>query len=205
MSEVKKVSITVLLPSGMLPLEWMAAAQRIAVQYSLRIYLSNAQNLRFIDVPEDVADTIKAELQALGCELKGPGKFPIPKVCIGQGHCNLGLIDTEKLSNRILEKFSSRAHTKAKFKIAVAACPLSCSDTKTSDIGIVATRIGFEVFAGGKGGPFPKVGRRIERNCDEERMLEIIAELVEFHDQKTEQKQRMNKLLDDAEFPFAEM
>ena len=78
MSDVKKVSITVLLPSGMLPLELMAAVHGIAEQYSLRIYLSNAQNLRLIDVPEDVADTIKAELKALGCDLKGPGKFPIP-------------------------------------------------------------------------------------------------------------------------------
>ncbi|SHO52775.1 NAD(P)/FAD-dependent oxidoreductase [Desulfopila aestuarii] len=205
MSDVKNVSITVLLPSGMLPLDLMAAAHRIAEKYSLRIYLSNAQNLRLIDVPEDVADTIKTELKALGCELKGPGKFPIPKVCIGQGHCNLGLIDTGKLSNKILEKFSSRPHTKAKFKIAVAACPLSCSDTKTSDIGIVATREGFEVYAGGKGGPFPKVGHRIERNCDEERVLEIITELVEFHHQKTEKKQRMNKLLGDTEFPFSEV
>lgn len=205
MSDVKKVSITVLLPAGMLPLELMAAVQKIAEHYSLRIYLSNAQNLRLIDVPENVADTIKAELKALGYELKGPGKFPLPKVCIGQEHCNLGLIDTEKLSSRILEKFSGRTHTKAKFKIAVAACPLSCSDTKTSDIGIVMTREGFEVYAGGKGGPFPKVGRRIERNCDEERVLELIAGLVDFHDRKTEKKQRMNKLLGDAEFPFAEI
>lgn len=205
MSDVKKVSITVLLSAGILPLDMMAAAHRIAEQYSLRIYLSNAQNLRFINVPEDMADTIKTELKALGAELKGPGKFPVPKICVGQGHCNLGLIDTEMLSKSILERFSSRTHTKAKFKIAVAACPLCCSDTKTTDIGIVTTRDGFEVYAGGKGGPFPRVGRRIERNADEERVLEIIAELVEFHDSKTEKKQRMNKLLGDAEFPFAEV
>jgi len=205
MREVKNVSITVLLPAGLLPLELMAVAHRLAEEYSLRIYLSTAQNLRLIDVPEDAAEKIKAELTVLGAELKGPGKFPIPRVCVGEGHCNLGLIDTERLSRKILAKFSSRPHTKAKFKIAISACTMCCSNAKTTDIGIMATRDGYEVFAGGKGGPFPRIGRRIARKIDEERVLKIIEELVEFHDRKTEKKQRMHKLLDDAEFPFPEV
>jgi NAD(P)H-nitrite reductase large subunit len=69
----------------------------------------------------------------------------------------------------------------------------------------MATREGFEVFAGGKGGPYPKIGRRIARRENEDRVLEIIDRLVEFHDQKTESKQRFYKLLDDPEFPFAEV
>ena len=205
MGEMKKVSITVLLPAGILPLELMAAAHRLASRYSLRVYLSTAQNLRLIDVPEDVAEGVKAELTQLGAQLKGPGKFPIPRVCVGEGHCNLGLIDTEKLSRKILARFSSRSHTKAKLKIAIAACTLCCSGVKTSDIGIMATREGFEVFAGGKGGPYPQVGRRIARKVDDDRVVELIGELIEFHDRKTEKKQRMYKLLDDTEFPFPEV
>jgi hypothetical protein len=45
---------------------------------------------------------------------------------------------------------------------------------------------GYEIFAGGKGGPFPKIGVRIERMADEQRVLEVIADLVNFHDLKTE-------------------
>ena len=62
-----------------------------------------------------------------------------------------------------------------------------------------------QAFAGGKGGTFPKIGRRIAKNTNDAEMLKIIETLVAFHDQKTEKKQRMYKLLDDPEFPFPEV
>lgn len=204
MNREKKISITVLVPAGRLPLEIMAAAHRLAEKYSLEVYLSTLQNLRLTSVPESVAEEIKSVLAPLGAEFKGPGKFPLPRVCVGKDHCNLGIIETEALSQKILKKFADRAKTKAKFKIAIAGCTMCCSGVKTTDIGIMATRNGYELFAGGKGGPFPKIGRRIEKKASEERVLEIISILVEFHDKKTEKKQRMYKLLDDPDFPFAE-
>ena len=205
MSEEKKVIITVLLPAGRLPLNIMETAHRLGEKYSLRMYLTLAQNLRLTDVPEKVAQEVKDSLAVCGAEFKGPGKFPIPRVCVGMGHCNLGIIDTEALSRKILDKFADREKTKAKFKIAIAACTIGCSGVKTTDIGIIATRDGFELFAGGKGGPFPKIGRRFERKASEDKILEMIEALVEFHDRKTGKKQRMYKLLSDPEFPFQEI
>ncbi len=203
MNTEKKVSITVLVPAGRLPLEIMEAAHRLAEKYTLGVYLSTAQNLRLINVPEQAVDEVKTTLAALGSEFKAPGKFPLPRVCVGRFHCNLGIIDTEAFSRKILDKFAGREKTKAKFKIALSGCTMCCSGAKTTDIGIMATRKGYEIFAGGKGGPYPKIGRRIERNASEERVLDIISDLVEFHDRKTEKKQRMYKLLDDPDFPFA--
>lgn len=205
MNREKKISITVLVPAGRLPLEIMAAAHRLAEKYSLEVYLSTLQNLRLASVPESVAEEIKSVLAPLGAEFKGPGKFPLPRVCVGKNHCNLGIIETEALSQKILKKFADRAKTKAKFKIAIAGCTMCCSGVKTTDIGIMATRNGYELFTGGKGGPFPKIGRRIEKKASEERVLEIISILVEFHDKKTEKKQRIYKLLADPDFPFAEV
>lgn len=202
MKNGKKVSITVLLPAGHLPLDIMDAAKKLAEKYSLRVYLSTLQNLRLTDVPESAVEEVKAVLADLGADFKGPGKFPIPKVCVGMGHCNLGLIDTEALSKNVLDKFASREKTKAKLKIAISGCTLCCSGVKIADIGIMATREGFDIYAGGKGGPFPQVGRRIVRKASEERVLEIIGTLVDFHDKKTEKKQRMYKLLADEQFPF---
>lgn len=205
MEESKTVSITILLPAGRLPLDIMEAVHRLAGRYGFGIYLSTLQNLRLIGVPEDVAEEVRGELAALGAQFKGPGKFPLPRVCIGKEHCNIGIMDPADLSDKILAKFVGRPFTKAKFKIAIAGCTMCCSNTKTTDIGIMATRDGYEVFAGGKGGPFPQVGRRIARKVDEERVLDIISELVEFHDRKTDKKQRMYKLLSDPEFPFPEV
>ena len=202
MSEEKHASVVVLLPAGRLPLEIMGKAHSLAEKYDLKVYLSNAQNLKLLEIPETALEDVKSSLTALGASFKGKGKFPLPKACQGKGYCNLGTIDTEAMSSDIMAKFSGRKHTKAKFKIAISGCTLCCSGAKTTDIGIIGTKDGFEMYAGGKGGPFPKVGIRIGRNLEYDEVLGMVETLVEFHDKKTEKKQRIFKLLTDPEFPY---
>jgi sulfite reductase beta subunit-like hemoprotein len=202
-STEEKANITVVLPAGRLPLDIMQQIHELATRHGLEIYLSTLQNMRLLNVPQAKVAEIKESLAALGAEFKAPGKFPIPRVCVGKPHCKLGLIDTRELSEKILAGFAGRDTTKAKLKIAVSACVLSCSGTRTSDIGINAGRNGYDVFAGGKGGSSPQIGRRIKKEVNEEEMLATIQTLIDFHDRKTVTKQRMHKLLDDPEFPFA--
>lgn len=199
------VSITIILPAGRLPLDIMDKARQLAVRYGLGIYLSTMQNLRLLEVPKTLVDEVTAPLAALGATFKAPGKFPIPRVCVGKPHCRLGTIDTKKLSDAILEHFADRETVKAKIKIAISACALCCSGTRLSDIGIVAVRDGFEVYAGGKGGASPKVGIRVKKKAAEQEIMETIATLLDFHDRKTGAKQRMYRLLSDPEFPFPEV
>lgn len=205
MDNEKNMSITVLLPAGRLPLEIMATAHTLASRYCLGIYLSTMQNLRLVDIPENALEEVKKELVNVGAEFKGPGKFPIPRVCIGKGYCKLGIIDPEALSRKILDAFADRKKTKAKLKIAIAGCTLCCSGIKNTDIGIMATREGLAIFAGGKGGSSPKKGKRIAKMADEQRVIEILTELINFHDLKTVTKQRMYALLNDPQFPFQEV
>jgi sulfite reductase beta subunit-like hemoprotein len=205
MKVTDKISVTVLLPAGRLPLDIMEEAQRLAREYKLRIYLSTLQNLRLTDIKESDLEPIKAKLTEVGAEFKGPGKFPLPRVCVGKGHCNLGVIDTEEFSDTVLAHFHDRDFTKAKFKIAVAGCTMCCSSVKTTDIGIMATRKGFDVYAGGKGGPSPQIGRRIARSLTEVETINLIQNLVDYHDRKTEKKQRIYKLLSEQDFPFPEV
>ena len=198
-------SITVLLPAGRLPLELMTESQKIAEEFGCDMYFSTAQNLRIIDFPPEAEEQIRERLARLGAQFKAPGKFPIPRVCIGKGYCKLGVSDPKALSEKILARFADRENTKAKFKIAISACTMCCSGAKTTDIGIMATRDGYDLFAGGKGGPFPRVGVRIARGADDEQVLEMVQQLVDFHDLKTEKKQRIVKLLKEADFPFSEV
>ena len=156
------VSITVLLPAGRLPLDIMETTHGLAEKYNFGIYLSLTQNLRMINVPESAVDHVKKELAALGADFKGPGKFPLPRICIGKPHCNLGVVDTEQLSRKVLERFGDRKNTKARFKISIAGCTVGCPWTKNTDIAIMATRLGYTVYAGGKGGLVPRIGRRIK-------------------------------------------
>lgn len=200
-----KKSLTILIPEGVVTGPVLATVADLVRRYGLGLYLSTMQNLRLLDVRDEDEAAIRDALAAAGAELKGPGKFPLPKICVGGGYCNLGLIDSMALSRKIVAAFKGRGPFKPKFKIAISACPASCSDAGLSDIGIKATRAGLDVYAGGKGGPFPKGGRRIAKGVDEETALAIIERLVAFHAEKTEKKQRFFKLLEEPDFPYPEV
>lgn len=201
---ITSTRLTILLPAGRLPLAIMDKANELAKKYQLEIYLSTMQNLRLMGIREEDLPAIRAELAALGAQFKGPGKFPIPRVCIGVRDCTMGIGDPERISALILEKFKGREKTKQKFKIAISGCTLGCPGVLTTDIGIMATRKGFDLYVGGKGGPSPKIGRRVLRDLDEQGVVAAVVKLVEFHDAHTETKQRMIKLVDHPEFPYKE-
>lgn len=204
-SENKTTSITILLPAGRLSTPLMKTLAALSEKFGFSHYLSTLQNLRLINVPEEHVEEIKDEIAAHGVDFKRPGLFPIPRICIGKPHCNLGVIDTAALSQQILDHFDDREKTKAKLKIAISGCILSCSGTRTSDIGIVANRNGYDFYAGGKGGPSPTVGRRLKRDIGLTELLETIKIIVDFHDQKTGKKQRLSKLITHPDFPFQEI
>lgn len=196
------MNITILLPAGQLPLEIMQKAHDLAEIHHLGIYLSTLQNLRLTNVPEEKLEAIKSELAELGADFKAPGKFPLPRVCVGKPHCNLGIIDTVELSEKIMERFKNKKTAKPKFKIAVAGCTLCCPGAMLTDISIIATRSGFDVIAGGKAGPAPKTGKRILKGVSETQALDAVEKLVQFHDTHTNKKQRIYKLLDHPDFPW---
>ncbi|MEN8198911.1 MAG: nitrite reductase [Thermodesulfobacteriota bacterium] len=195
-------SITLLLPAGRIPLTLIQTVHDLAGQYGFELYLSLSQNLRLLGVPGSAVDEVKKELTALGAVFKGEENFPLPRVCVGKPHCNLGLIDTAQLSKKILTHFADREKTKGKLLISIAGCTIGCPWTKNSDISIVASRAGFNMYVGGKGGPIPRVARRIKCKISEDEVLEVLDRLIAFHDEKTKSKQRMYKLLDDPDFPY---
>lgn len=200
-----KKSLTVLIPEGLVPAAILSAVAGLVEKYGLQIYLSTAQNLRLLDVQDEDEADVRAALLKAGAVFKGPGKFPLAKVCVGEGYCNLAIVDTFALSRKIRATFGARTNVKPKCKIAISGCPASCANSLGVDIGIKATRNGYEVFVGGKGGGFPRVGRRIAKGIDESQVLEMIGKLVDFHDQNTTKKSRMSKLIDAPGFPYPQV
>jgi sulfite reductase beta subunit-like hemoprotein len=200
-SNVKVKTLTIVLSGGSLPLEVLNKVGELGGRYDFNIYLSTAQNLRLYNINEADLEAIKAELLPLGVSFKRPGLFPSPRICIGKSSCGLGQIDTIDLSDKLLARFGA-IDVKPKFKIAIAACPAACSNTMLSDIGVVSTKNGLDLYLGGKGGPRPKIGRRVVRGANAEEILDIIGEVVAFHNNCGAKKQRFWKHLEDPAFPY---
>jgi len=199
----RRKSLTIGLPAGVLPLSTLAQVEQLAQAYEgLTLYLTTTQNLRLLNIKEEDLEEVRRELVAAGILVKRPGLFPLPKVCVGNRDCKLGLVDTIALGGRLAAHFAGVAKMKPKVKIAIAACPASCSGPLLADIGVVATKGGYDLYVGGKGGPLPRAGKRVLRGVDEAAMIGAVERLAAFHEKKTTKKQRLFKLLADPEFPF---
>jgi NAD(P)H-nitrite reductase large subunit len=198
----KSISLTILLTAGHIPLDVLAKINEIAHRYQLETYITRAQNLRLIGIDENDLAEIKEELRLVGADFKRLGQFPIPRVCVGNRYCNLGLMDPSQLSRKIMDHFGNYKNLKPKFKIAISACNVSCSGALLTDRGIIATRNGYDIYFGGKMGHSPKFGRRIFSGADDENVLKIIEDLVCFHNEKTVKKQRMSDLINQPDFPY---
>jgi sulfite reductase beta subunit-like hemoprotein len=197
-------TLTIILPGGSLPLKTLNKIGELGERYGFDLYLSTAQNLRIYNIKTADLEEIKGELAAIGVKFKGPGLFPVPRTCIGSRSCDLGQIDTLTFSDMILARFGSMTGVKPKFKIAIAGCPAACSNAMLTDIGIVATKSGFDLYLGGKGGSRPKTGRRVVRQASADEVLEFIDKVVAFHNSSPAKKQRFWKHLEDPEFPYRE-
>lgn len=196
--------VTILLSGGLIYPERMKVINDVAEEYNLTLYVTTAQNLRLLGATDENLDTIRNVLLDLGLKLKAPGIFPLPKVCVGAPYCNLGLVDTFSLSDKILARYGDRTKVKPKYKISISGCPASCGGSKLADIGIVATRNGFDLYVGGKGGPLPKIGKKVAQGLSEGEIVDAVGKLADFHAAKTPKKLRMFKLIDEQDFPFVD-
>lgn len=194
--------VTVLMAGGLLSPDEMEQVTETAKKFNLTLYATTLQNIRLLGANEENLDEIKAELSGKGFTLKAPGKFPLPKVCVGVPYCNLALADTFELSERITERYGDRKEVKPKFKISISGCPANCGGALLADIGIVATKKGFDLYAGGKGGPLPRVGQEVAKGLSADEAVDAVGKLADFHAANTNKKQRMFKLFDNSDFPF---
>ncbi len=195
--------VTVLLSGGLLTTEKSREINRIAGKYDLTQYVTTAQNMRLLGANEENIEEVRKALVDKGFSLKAPGKFPMAKVCVGMPFCNLGLSDTFALADSLQEHYGGRTGVKPKFKISISGCPASCGGSLLADIGIIATRKGYDVYAGGKGGPLPRVGKKVAKGLTKEEVVGAVGRIADFHAARTPKKQRVFKLVDDRNFPFS--
>lgn len=204
MSKPEFATVTVILPSGELPIEWMKVATEVAEKYNLKIYFSLAQNLRLIGVKEEDIEAVKAPFAALGAQFKTKGKIHKPRMCTGKRYCNMGHIDTDALSAKIMARYGSEM-VGTKVKLSIAGCGNCCSNPKKSDIGMLASAKGINIYLGGQMGRNPSDGVLAVKNTDDDKVLEVIGRVVEFYQGLEGKKMRLCRHLEADESLLARL
>ncbi len=135
--------------------------------------------------------------EALGLptfSIAGPSIRPV-KVCSGGYICGNNVQDTAALGLRLDERFAGRA-VPFKMILAVSGCGRNCSEPRVRDIGIVALKNGYVVFAGGAAGGKPRIAQEVATGLTDDQVVALVDKIVLFYEKNGRTMERLGALIE---------
>ena len=167
----------------------------VADKYGLTLKITSAQRIAMFGVREEELDAIWEDLAetpgaAIGLCVRSV------KICPGTTQCKRAVQDSASLGLKI-DSIYHAMELPNKMKMGVSGCLLSCSESGVKDLGVVGTNKGWRILVGGNAGPRPRLGELLVDDLpDEEAVLAIVAKVVDFYKNSTQQG-RLGKLVEE--------
>lgn len=187
------------LPAGLVSSEQLRKIADISDKYNAAaIKVTAAQRIAIVGLKEDDIDKAWEDLgmkpgAAIGLCVRSV------KTCPGTTFCKRAFRDSVSIGLKLDERYHGMDMPN-KLKIGVSGCPNSCSDNHTRDIGIMGAPKGWTVFVGGKGGTVPRLGDKLIMNVPDDKILDLIDEIVSVYSKNATGKQRMGTYIDKIGF-----
>jgi sulfite reductase (ferredoxin) len=128
---------------GRITADQMKLAADLAERYaSGELRATNMQNLVVVNVPTINAETLAAELDAIGLKIGGSAFYRGTVACSGTEFCKLAITETKSYSRWLVEELEERLPGfDQHLKLHVTGCPNSCGQHWIADIGIEGKKI----------------------------------------------------------------
>lgn len=194
-TDKKTYAIAPHIPAGVATPEVLRKIADVAEKYNAgAIKVTTAQRIAIVGLaPEDVPKA----WQDLGMD---PGHavgvcVRNIKVCPGSSFCKRGLQETLELGMQ-LDKLYHGMPLPSKFKMGIAGCPNKCTDSVTTDLGLMGTSKGYHLYVGGNGGIKPRLGDLLVENLQREQLLPAVAAVIAYYKEKARPQERLGRLID---------
>src|SRR6202521_2858954 len=160
---------------GRITAEQMRAAADLADRFAAgELRATNMQNLLIVNVPQLNADSLAAELEAIGLRVGGSPFYRGTIACRGTEFCKLAITETKSFSRWLVEELEERLPGfDQHLKLHVTGCPNSCGQHWIADIGIEGKKIkvqdrivdAYYFCVGGALGLFQATARPVGYRC----------------------------------------
>lgn len=193
--DMKTYAIAPHVPAGLITSDQLRKLADVADKYNAQaIKITAAQRIALVGLKEEDLDLAWSDLgmkpgAAIGLCVRSI------KTCPGTTFCKKGFKDSVSLGLKLDDRYHGM-NLPNKLKIGVSGCPNSCSDNHTRDIGIMGTPKGWTVFVGGKGGTIPRLGDRLIMGVSDEKILDLIDEIVKIYSSGATSKERLGAYID---------
>lgn len=195
----KTYAIAPHVPAGLITSDQLRKLADVADKYNAQaIKITAAQRIALVGLEENDIDSAWQDLgmkpgAAIGLCVRSI------KTCPGTSFCKRGFKDSVSIGLKLDDRYHGM-NLPNKLKIGVSGCPNSCADNHTRDIGLMGTPKGWTVFVGGKGGTIPRLGDRLVMGVPDERVLDLVDDIVNLYSGNADNKERLGAYIDRVGF-----
>ena len=181
-------SVGLCVPTGRTCADDMTELARLADVYgSGAIRLTVSQNAIIADVPEG---NLPALLEEPLLSRLSPEPPPLMRglvSCTGNDYCNLALIETKSVSQRVVQALDTLYSDAAPLRIYWSGCPAGCGNHHAADIGLQGGKTRFEgevvdavtIFAGGRTGPNARPAKKLAEQVPVSKLGTVLPIIIE--------------------------
>lgn len=195
----KTYAIAPHVPAGLITSDQLRKLADVADKYNVQaIKITAAQRIALVGLEENDIDSVWQDLgmkpgAAIGLCVRSI------KTCPGTYFCKRGFKDSVSIGLKLDDRYHGM-NLPNKLKIGVSGCPNSCADNHTRDIGLMGTPKGWTVFVGGKGGTIPRLGDRLVMGIPDEKVLDLVDDIVNLYSDNANNKERLGAYIDRVGF-----
>ncbi len=152
------------------------------------------QNLLIVNVPNEQAPRVAAELTAVGLPVRASAFARATVACTGSEFCKLALTETKGFARWLSEELDQRLPGfQEQLKLHITGCPNSCGQHWIADIGIEGKKLkvdgrmvdAYYFCVGGSVGEFASIARPVGFRCAASQVPEAIERLLrEFNERR---------------------
>ena len=152
------------------------------------------QNLLIVNVPNEQAPRVAAELTAVGLPVRASAFARATVACTGSEFCKLALTETKGFARWLSEELDQRLPGfQEHLKLHITGCPNSCGQHWIADIGIEGKKLkvdgrmvdAYYFCVGGSVGEFASIARPVGFRCAASQVPEAIERLLrEFNERR---------------------
>ncbi|CEN84448.1 NAD(P)/FAD-dependent oxidoreductase [Paraclostridium sordellii] len=186
-------------PAGLISSDQLRKLADVADKYNAKaIKITAAQRIALVGLEEKDIDSAWQDLgmkpgAAIGLCVRSI------KTCPGTTFCKRAFRNSVSIGLKLDDRYHGM-NLPNKLKIGVSGCPNSCSDNHTRDIGLMGTPKGWSVFVGGKGGTLPRLGDKLIMGVSDEKVLNLVDEIVKVYASNATGKERLGAYIDRVGF-----
>ena len=107
--------------------------------------------------------------------------------CTGNDYCNLALIETKSVSQRVVQALDTLYPDAAPLRMYWSGCPAGCGNHHAADIGLQGGKTRFEgevvdavtIFAGGSTGPNARPAKKLAEQVPVSKLGTVLPIIIE--------------------------